>query len=85
MAFKCTKSTTDARKKKEYETQAEGLHSLKDSTYNLRPLATTAEDILHVYSSHDGGSSSSEATNQLTGMIWKPRRHLTEVPGDAKL
>jgi hypothetical protein len=61
MAFKHTKSMADTRKKKEHETQAEGFHSSKDSRYNLRPLATTAKDILHVYSSHDG--SSSEATN----------------------
>ena len=48
------------------------------------------EDILHVYSGHDGGSSSSEAANQLrslrlAGMIWKPRRHLMEVLAGAKL
>jgi hypothetical protein len=48
------------------------------------------EDILHVYSGHDSGSSSSEAANQLRSlhladMIRKPRCHLMEVPVGAKL
>jgi hypothetical protein len=55
-----------AQNRKKYETQAKGLHSSKDPRYNLRPLATAAEDILHVYSGHDSGSSSSsEAADQL--------------------
>jgi hypothetical protein len=63
---------------------------LKDPRYILRPLATTAEDILHVYIGHDGSSSSSEAANQLCalhlpGMIQKPRCHLMEVSAGAKL
>jgi hypothetical protein len=88
-AFKRVRSTADARKRKKHRTQAEGLHSSKDPRYNLRPLATTVEDILHVYSSHDSGSSSSKATDQLrslllAGVIRNPGRHLTEVPVGAK-
>jgi hypothetical protein len=48
------------------------------------------EDILHIYSNHDGSSSSSKAANQLrslrlASMIRKPGRHLTEVLVGAKL
>jgi hypothetical protein len=50
-------------RKRKHETQAKGFHSSKNPRYNLRPLATTMEDILHIYSCHDGGSSSSEAAN----------------------
>jgi hypothetical protein len=77
-------------KEKKHETQAKGFHSSKDRRYNLRPLATAMEDILHVYSGHDGNNSSNEAANQLrslclAGMIQKPRRHLMEVTAGAKL
>jgi hypothetical protein len=77
-------------RKRKHKTQAEGFHSSKNPRYNLRPLATTTEDILHIYSCHDGGSSSSEAANQLRSlcladMIRKPGHHLTEVLAGAKL
>jgi hypothetical protein len=90
MMFKRTRSTADARKKKKHGTQAERLHSSKDPRYNLRPLANATEDILHIYSGHNNGSSSSEAANQLcslclAGMIQKPGRHLTEVTAGVKL
>jgi hypothetical protein len=63
MVFKCTRSAASARRKKKHRIQAEELHSSKDPRYNLMPLATTMEDILHVYSCHDGGGYSSEAAN----------------------
>jgi hypothetical protein len=88
--FKRTRSIADAPKRKKHGTQAEGLHSSKDPRYNLKPIATAMEDILHVYCGHDGGSSSSEAADQLcslclAGVIQKPRCHLMEVPAGAKL
>ena len=48
------------------------------------------EDVLHVHSSHDGGSSCGKAIDQLHSlslalMVWEPGRHLTEVPASAKL
>jgi hypothetical protein len=77
-------------RKKKHETQAEGLHSSKDPRYNLRPLAIAVEDILHIYSGHNGGSSNNEAANQLrslrlAGKIQKSERHLTEVLAGTKL
>ena len=58
----------DAQKKKKHGTQAEGFHSLKNPRYNLRPLATTAVDVLHIHSGHDGGSYSGEAVDQLRSL-----------------
>ena len=49
-------------------------------------MATAAEDVdvFHVYGGHDGGHSRGKATNQLyplrlSGMVWEPGCHLTEV------
>ena len=65
-------------------TQTKESYSSKDPRYNLRPLATTIEDVLHIYGSHDGGRGGSEADNQLhplclPGKVWEARRHLMEV------
>jgi hypothetical protein len=89
MAFKRTRSTAEVQKEKKHKTQAERLHSSKDPRYNLRPLANVTEDILHIYSGHNG-SSRSEAANQLysfrpVGMIQKLVRHLIEVKVGVKL
>ena len=64
--------------------QTKKICSLKDPRYNLRSLATAAEDILHVHEAHDGGHDSGKATNQfrplcLPVMVQEPRCHLTEV------
>ena len=70
--------------------QAKMFSLLKDPRYNLRPLATTAEDVLHVYGSHDDGRGGGKVADQLCSlhlpsMTREPRRHLMEVLAGAKL
>ena len=53
-------------------------------------MATAAEDVLHVYGTHNGSHSHSKATDQLRplylpGMVWEPECHLTEVLAGAEL
>ena len=83
-------STMDVRKKKKHETPTKESYSSKDPRNNLRPLATAAEDVLHVHSGHNGDSSGGKATGhlcslRLAGMVWEPRRHTTKILADVEL
>jgi hypothetical protein len=80
-------SSTSTQKKKKHKIQTKEFYSLKEPRYNLRLLASVMEDVLHVYSAHDGGCDGGKATDQLrpTSMDREPRCHLMEVLASAEL
>jgi hypothetical protein len=53
-------------------------------------MATTAEDVLHIHSGHDGSQGGGKVTNQLgllclPSVAWEPRLHLAKVLASAEL
>jgi hypothetical protein len=76
--------SASTQKQKKHGIQTKKIPLFKDPRYNLRSLATVAEDVLHVYGGHEGGRGGGKAANQLhllclPGMIEELGRHLMEV------
>jgi hypothetical protein len=71
--------------RKEAKRQIKKTSLLESPRYNLRPLATTTKDVLHIHGGHnDGGGGGSEVTNQLSlphlpVMVREPGLHPAEV------
>jgi hypothetical protein len=63
LAFKQSDQQQMRERKKKGGIQTKEFYSSKDPRCNLRPLATTTEDVLHVHNGHDGSYSGDEATN----------------------